>query len=90
MAYPPITGLLARSFNLHPDWIERLIPNAPDGKAASTLVAALRLSGHAAEAERFRARLRNSGLDAKLEGEFAALPGRLEDIQIKTQSDLDV
>jgi hypothetical protein len=90
MAYPPITGLLARSFNLHPDWIERLIPNAPDSKAASTLVAALRLSGHAAEAERFRARLGNGGLDAKLEGEFAALPARLEDIRIKTPSDLDV
>jgi hypothetical protein len=81
---------LARSFALHPDWIERLTPNAPDTKAASTLVAAIRLSGHAAEAERLRAQFTNSGLDEKLEGEFAGLPARLEDLQIKTPSDLDI
>jgi hypothetical protein len=90
IAYPPVAGLLARSFDLHPDWIERLTLNAPDGKAASTLVAAVRLSGHASEAQRLRAQFRNTGFDKRLEEEFAGLPARLEDLRINTPSDLDI
>src|SRR5207245_2695234 len=29
-AYPPVAGLFARIFILHPDWLERLVLGAPD------------------------------------------------------------
>jgi hypothetical protein len=89
-AYPPVTGLLARSFALHPDWIDRLAPPEGDGKAASAFLAAVRLSGHAAEAGRFRGRFGSSALDATLEDQFGSAPARLEDITIRTPTDLDL
>jgi hypothetical protein len=89
-AYPPAAGLFAGVFSLHPDWIERLTSNAPDPKAASTLIAALRLSGQPAKAELLRTKFTASGLDAKLETEFAGLPGRIEDLRITTPTHLDI
>lgn len=83
-AYPPVAGLFAGLFKLHPDWIERLTPGSPDPKAASTLVAALRLSGQSAKADLLRAKFANGGLDQRLEAEFARLPSRIEDLQIST------
>jgi len=80
-AYPPATGLMARSFALHPDWIERLAPAPGDGKAASAFLAAVRLSGHAAEAGKFRDRFGPNGLDTTLETEFGSIPAPLEDIR---------
>jgi hypothetical protein len=88
-AYPPVAGLFASLFKLHPDWIDKLSPSAPDPKAASTLVAALRLSGQSAKAERLRAKTANGGLDPRLEAEFARLP-RIEDLQISTLTHLDL
>jgi hypothetical protein len=89
-AYPPVAGLFAGVFGLHPDWIERLTPNAPDAKAASTLVAALRLSGQSAKAELVRNKFAGSGLDQRLETEFAGLPTRLEDVRVTTPTHLDI
>jgi hypothetical protein len=89
-AYPPVAGLFARIFILHPDWLERLVPGAPDAKAASTLVAAAQLSGQPAKAKLLRARFASSGLDDRLEAEFAGLPTRLEDLRIKTPTHLDI
>jgi hypothetical protein len=89
-AYPPVAGLFAGLFKLHPDWIERLTPGSPDPKAASTLVAALRLSGQSAKADLLRARFANVGLDQRLEAEFARLPSRIEDLQISTPTHLDL
>jgi hypothetical protein len=89
-AYPPVAGLFASLFKLHPDWIDRLSPSAPDPKAASTLVAALRLSGQSAKADRLRAKFANGGLDQRLEAEFARLPSRFEDLQISTPTHLDL
>jgi hypothetical protein len=89
-AYPPVAGLFAGLFKLHPDWIDRLTPSAPDPKAASTLVAALRLSGQSAKADRLRAKFANGGMDQRLEAEFARLPSRIEDLQISTLTHLDL
>ena len=89
-AYPPVAGLFAGLFKLHPDWIERLTPSAPDPKAASTLVAALRLSGQSAKADLLRAKFANGGMDQRLEAEFARLPSRLEDLRISTPTHLDL
>lgn len=89
-AYPPVAGLFAGLFKLHPDWIDRLSPSAPDPKAASTLVAALRLSGQSAKADRLRSKLANGGLDQRLEAEFARLPSRIDDLQISTLTHLDL
>jgi hypothetical protein len=89
-AYPPFTGLLARSFALHPEWIDRLMPPTGDGKAASAFLAALRLSGHAAEAAKYRGRFGSDGLDSKLEDQFGRAPARLEDINVRTPTDLDL
>ena len=85
-----MAGLFARVFSLHPDWIERLTPNAPDARAASTLVAAVQLSGQPAKAELLRAKFANSGFDDRLEIEFAGLPAHLEDLRIKTPTHLDI
>jgi len=89
-AYPPVVGLFAGVFSLHPDWIERLTSNAPDAKAASTLLAAMRLCGQPARAELLRTKFAPNGLDAKLEAEFADLPSRIEDLRISTPTHLDI
>jgi len=89
-AYPPVTGLLARSFALHPDWMDRLAPPAGDNKAASAFLAAVRLSGHAAEAGKLQGRFGPNGLDSTLEQQFGSAPARLEDIKVRTPTDLDL
>jgi hypothetical protein len=89
-AYPPAAGLMARAFALHPDWIDRLAPSAGDSKAASAFVAAVKLSGHAAEASQFRARLGPNGLNDTLEAQFSSVPAQLEDIKVRSPTDLDL
>jgi hypothetical protein len=44
-AYPPLTGLLAGDFKLHPEHIDLLVPNVKDVKAAYAVIAAARLRG---------------------------------------------
>jgi hypothetical protein len=88
-AYPPLAGLLAGVFKLHPEQIERFAPNAADPKIASTLLAAMQLSGQRTKAELLRAKS-GRGLDERLEVEFAGLPARLEDLRIRTPTHLDI
>ena len=89
-AYPPVAGLLGRTFALHPDWIDRLAPSPGNSKAASAFLAAVRLSGHAAEAGKYRSRFGPNDLDSTLEDQFGSAPDRLEDIRIRTPTDLDL
>jgi hypothetical protein len=89
-AYPPVAGFFAFVFRTYPNDIDKLIPEAPDAKAAETIAAALRLSGNTAAQERFQARLAKAGRDLQLASVFANLPGRLEDLQITTPSNLDI
>jgi hypothetical protein len=89
-AYPPVAGFYAFVFRRFPDDVEKLIPQAPDAKAAETLAAALRLSGNSAEYERFLPRLAKTGRDLQLAAVFANLPSRLEELQITTPSNLDI
>jgi hypothetical protein len=89
-AYPPVAGFFAITFRTFPNEIERLIPEAPDAQAAETIAAALRLSGNQAAQEKFQPRLAKSGRDLQLAAVFANLPGKLEDLQITTPSNLDI
>lgn len=89
-AYPPVAGFFAFVFRTYPNDIDRLIPEAPDPKAAETIAAALRLSGNTAAQEKFQPRLVKAGRDLQLASVFANLPGRLEDLQITTPSNLDI
>jgi hypothetical protein len=89
-AYPPLTGLLAAVFKLHPEQIDQLVPRVKDVKAAYALIAASRLSGQAAKSEALRAKFANIGFDERLNVEFANLPGRIEDLRISTPTHLDI
>jgi hypothetical protein len=89
-AYPPVTGLLAAVFKLHPEQIDQLVPSVKDVKAAYALIAATRLSGQTAKAEALRARFASIGSDERLNAEFAGLPTRLEDLRIATPTHLDI
>jgi hypothetical protein len=89
-AYPPVAGFYAFVFRTHPNDIDKLIPQAPDARAAETIAAALRLSGNQAAQERFQPRLAKAGRDLQLASVFANLPSRLEDVQITTPSNLDI
>jgi hypothetical protein len=89
-AYPPVTGLLAAVFKLHPEQIDQLVPSVKDVKAAYALTAAARLSGQTAKAEALRAKFASIGRDEKLDAEFAGLPTRLEDLRIATPTHLDI
>jgi hypothetical protein len=89
-AYPPVAGFFAFVFRTYPNDIDKLIPQAPDAKTAETIAAALRLSGNAAAQERFQPRLAKAGRDLQLASVFANLPGKLEDLQITTPSNLDI
>src|SRR5689334_6639478 len=89
-AYPPVAGFFAFVFRSYPNDIDKIIPEAPDPKSAETIAAALRLSGNAAAQEKFQPRLAKAGRDLQLASVFANLPGRLEDLQITTPSNLDI
>jgi hypothetical protein len=89
-AYPPLTGLLAAIFKLHPEQIDPLIPAVKDVKAAYALIAASRLSGQPAKADALRAKFANIGSDERLNAEFAGLPTRIEDLRIATPTHLDI
>jgi hypothetical protein len=89
-AYPPVAGFYAFVFRTHPNDIDRLIPEAPDARAAETIAAALRLSGNAAAQEKFQPRQAKAGRDLQLASVFANLPSKLEDLQITTPSNLDI
>ncbi len=89
-AYPPVAGFFAFVFRSYPTDIEKLIPQAPDPKAAETITAALRLSGNQAALEKFQPRLAQAGRDLQLASVFANLPGSLEELQISTPSNLDI
>jgi hypothetical protein len=89
-AYPPVTGLSAAAFKLHPEQIDQLVPVVKDVKAAYALIAASRLSGQPAKAEALRAKFANLGFDERLNAEFAGLPSRIEDLRITTPTHLDI
>ena len=89
-AYPPLTGLAAVVFKLHPEEIDQLVPAIKDVKAAYALIAASRLSGQPAKAEALRAKFANLGFDERLNAEFAGLPSRIEDLRITTPTHLDI
>ena len=89
-AYPPVTGLAAAVFKLHPEGIDQLVPSIKDVKAAYALIAASRLSGQSAKAEALRARFANLGADERLNAEFTGLPSRIEDLRITTPTHLDI
>jgi hypothetical protein len=89
-AYPPLAGLFAGVFKLHPEQVDQLVPAVKDVKAAYTLIAASRLSGQPAKAEALRAKFTSLGSDERLNAEFAGLPNRIEDLQIATPTHLDI
>ena len=89
-AYPPVAGFFAFVFRTYPNAIDTLLPETPDAKAAETIAAALRLSGNATAQERLQPRLAKAGRDLQLASVFANLPGRIEDLQITTPSNLDI
>jgi hypothetical protein len=89
-AFPPVAGFYAFVFRRFPNDVEKLIPPAPDARAAETIAAALRLSGNAAEYDKFVPRLANTGRNLELAAVFANLPSRLEALQITTPSNLDI
>ena len=89
-AFPPLVGLLAAVFKLHPELIDRLAPIVKDVKASYTLIAASRLSGQPAKAEALRAKFANLGLDERLNSELAGLPIRFEDLKITRPTHLDI
>jgi len=89
-AYPPVAGFYAYVFRTYPNAIDKLIPETLDPRTAETIAAALRLSGNQAAQEKFQPRLEKTGRDLQLAAVFANLPGRLEELQITTPSNLDV
>jgi len=89
-AYPWIAGAFAVIFRRHPDQIERLIPVRFNATTAETVVAALQLSGNRSRVTKLLPKLREAGRDTQLAAEFSALPERLEDLQIKTATHLDI
>jgi hypothetical protein len=88
--YPPVAGLLTVIFQSHPDQIEKLLSAAPGAKTAETVAAALQLSGNAALIPQLLPQLQNAGRDSRLVEEFSELPSRLEDLQIRSPTHLDI
>lgn len=88
--YPPLAGFFAVIFRAHPQRIEQLLPARLGPQRAATIAAALRLSGEQAAAAKLRPRLGQAGRDEKLTAEFASLPQRVEDLQIRTPTHLDI
>jgi hypothetical protein len=89
-AYPPMVGFFAVVFRKFPDWTERLAPRAFDGKTAVTVAYAYKLSSLPPMPAALHDRLFATQPDGRLQAEFPALPMRVEDLQIKTPTDLDV
>jgi hypothetical protein len=89
-AYPGVAGFFAFIFRSQPAWIERLVPSRLNPPSATTVTAALRLSGQQATAAKLQSRLEQSGRDERLAAELANLPARLEDLQIRTPTHLDI
>jgi hypothetical protein len=89
-AYPPVVGFFAVVFRTHPDQIEQLIPAKMNPRTADAVGAALLLSGNHAMAKTLRPRFDQAGSDATLKAQLAGLPTRLEDIQIRTPTHLDI
>lgn len=87
-SYVPITGFFAVVFRDSPEWIDRLVPADLNPLNAEALFVALQLSGHGAQAEQVRTKVRDT--DAKLTAELAGLPARLEDLHIATPTHLDL
>lgn len=87
-AYPPLVGFFAIIFGAHQDQIERLLPTRFNPKSAATIATGLRLSG--AQALFTKLKLNIVPWDSKLQTEFAGLPSRLSDIDIKTPTHLDI
>ncbi|MBX9774022.1 MAG: hypothetical protein K2Y71_06375 [Xanthobacteraceae bacterium] len=89
-AYPPIVGLFAVVFREHPNLIEKLVPTKMSSRAAEALVAALLLSGNQGAAKKLQARFDQAGSDATLRAQLTGLPSRLESIQIRIPTHLDI
>lgn len=89
-AYPPVAGFLTIVFRTHPADIEQLLPARLTPQSATTVAAALRMSGNAAMAAKLQPKLEQARKDEKLANEFANLPVRLEDIPISSPSHLDI
>lgn len=89
-SHPPLAGLLAVVFQKYPEQIEKLVPAAPSSKLTETLVAALRLSNSVAAYQRLIPKFQKVERDARLAAEFANLPSRLEDLQIRSSTHLDI
>lgn len=88
--YPPVVGFFAIIFRSHPDRIEQLIPDKITPRAADAIAAALQLSGNQAMATKLRPRFDEAGSDATLRAQLADLPPRLEDIQVRIPTHLDI
>ena len=89
IAYPPVAGLLAVVFATQPGWIEKLVPAQLDARLATTIAAALQLSGQRASKD-LQARLAQAGTDPTLAAQFAGLPNRLADLRIAIPTHLDI
>jgi hypothetical protein len=88
-SYPPIVGLFSAVFRKHPEWVEKLTPPDPDAKTASTLIAALRLSGNLQKAATLQTRFGAQGVDPQLTQQFADIP-TIDELRIATPTHLDV
>lgn len=89
IAYPPVAGLLAVVFATQPGWIEKLVPAQLDARLATTIAAALQLSGQPVS-KNLQARLAQAGTDSTLATQFADLPNRLTDFRIAIPTHLDI
>ena len=89
-AYPPMVGFFAVVFRRFPDWTERLSPMTFDGKTAVTVAYAYKLSGLPPMPAALHDRLFATQPDGRLQAEFPSLPSRVEALEIKTATDLDV
>lgn len=90
IAYPTLVGFFAVVFRKFPDWTERLSPKTFDGKTAVTIVYAYKLSGLSPTGAPLLDRAFATQPDRRLQAEFAAVPSRIEDLEIGTPTDLDI
>jgi hypothetical protein len=89
-AYPAVAGFFAVVFREYPASIERLMPARLNPQSATTLAAALRMSGNQAMAAKLKPKFDQAGQDEKLTGEFGNLPARIEDLSIRSPTHLDI
>jgi hypothetical protein len=89
-AYPPVAGFFTFIFRAHPTRIEQLVPARLNPQSATTVAAALRMSGNQAVTAKLQPKLEQAGKDEKLTAEFANLPVRLEDLSIRSSTHLDI